>query len=1228
MRRYDEAEPLYLEATGIVEKAAGREHPGYATALHNLAGLYEEMGRYVEAERRYRQVCDLLKNTLGESHPAYANVLGSLLAVYVETREYDKAVPLLSRLIEIREATVGRESREYAALLTLLANLYFLAGEYAKAEPLFVQARDIQKTVLGPRDPEYAATLYHLGSVYAASGHYAEAEKAYVEARNLQRELLGEEHPDYVLTVMKLANVYMSRGDYAEAERQYLGLMETSRSKVGEDHPDYATVLNNLSAVYISTGDYEKAERLCLEARRIATAALDEGHSDYDMGLNNLAELYRLMGKYAKAEALCREALDIRRKAGRENDRDYAGVLNTLAEVYRLTGEYAKAELLYREARNVMANAVGRQHLDYAAMLNNRALFYCAVGEYVKAEPLLLEAREITGKAVGTERVAYATALNNLALLYSSMGDYGRAEPLYLKSRDITRRSLGVRNPGYAVSLCNLAGLYACMGDYARAKSLYLETCDIRKDVLGGEHPDYAAALSNLASLYTAIGSLADAERFYRQALEIQRHALGQEHPDYATTLNNLAGVYVNAGDYGKAESLYLEAAGVESRALGKEHPAYALTINNLALLYMAMGDHARAELFAREAMEIRLAVAEKVLPWLSEHRALRCIQQFEIGCDVWLSILRRLPQASGAEAYPALWQSRGLVTRMLSRRRRILYGSPEAEAVYVKLRAVQQELAHLALATVQPRHQDARRMRLDELNERKEQLESTLARLSQAFRRSADVQSCRVEDLKRALPEGWAVVEFIRRSVVTPPESSPGNPRAEMHYEAFVVRASVDHAGEEIPWLDLGPAAAIDDAVDQWRKRIVGKDIGRHPAVSPPTALRSLIWERVESHLVGCSAVIIVPDGRLNFLPWAALPGREPGTCLLEDYVLATAQSGPQLYEALTAQRSPSGSVLLIGNVAYDAAPSAKPEAASLIASAESDLHEPSRGPAVNERRVCPPLKGTKTEIKAAKRMWQGSPDPVVLTGAEANEMALRRLMPRSRHVHLATHGFFADATFRSMFGQDVASEQLFGGSTDLVTARQAQVAVRNPLILSGVVLAGANLPPQTDELGLETGRDGILTAEEIVSLDLRNTELVVLSACDTGLGAVARGEGVMGLVRAFRLAGARNVVASLWEVEDKATAALMKVFYYKLWKEGKPPIEALREAQLTIYRDPDLIDELADVEGEEVGQVLRGPRGPVLEPVPIPKEGPSPAPRTADPRDWAAFVLSGPGD
>ena len=178
---------------------------------------------------------------------------------------------------------------------------------------------------------------------------------------------------------------------------------------------------------------------------------------------------------------------------------------------------------------------------------------------------------------------------------------------------------------------------------------------------------------------------------------------------------------------------------------------------------------------------------------------------------------------------------------------------------------------------------------------------------------------------------------------------------------------------------------------------------------------------------------------------------------------------------------------------------------------------------------------------------LFLGSGPICHLEGQAASEAALREQMPDSRFVHLATHGFFADARFQSMFSQEGSSESLHdtvatltGPGQPAITASLADVTVRNPLILSGVVLSGANLPPEADQDGLPTGEDGILTAEEIVSLDLRKTELVVLSACETGLGRVAGGEGVLGLQRAFHLAGARSVVAGLWELDDQATTAL----------------------------------------------------------------------------------------
>jgi len=368
--------------------------------------------------------------------------------------------------------------------------------------------------------------------------------------------------------------------------------------------------------------------------------------------------------------------------------------------------------------------------------------------------------------------------------------------------------------------------------------------------------------------------------------------------------------------------------------------------------------------------------------------------------------------------------------------------------------------------------------------------------------------------------------------------------------------------------------------------------------------------------------------------VPWVALPGKRPGSYLVEDYAITTAGHGQQVYALLTETRRPRGGLLLLGGAAYGTRPSATPPEAT------QGALDTTHAAGMKERPEWKGLDETLGEVRAIEKLKEPSTRSLVLSGAAAGETALRERMPQSRYIHLATHGFFATPEFRSMFHHDVAGEQVFGGRPQLpfggakscpalpsagqslvppngqagedrpmVSAALAGVTVRNPLILSGVVLAGANLPPVTDSLGLPTGEDGILTAEEIVSLDLRNTELVVLSACETGLGKVGGGEGVMGLQRAFHMTGARTVVASLWKVHDAATRALMTEFYKNLWKKKLGKLEALRQAQLTMLKRYD----------PKAGTLRRWEIKPANQSK-LPKSG-----RPLPPFYWAAFVLSG---
>jgi CHAT domain-containing protein len=249
------------------------------------------------------------------------------------------------------------------------------------------------------------------------------------------------------------------------------------------------------------------------------------------------------------------------------------------------------------------------------------------------------------------------------------------------------------------------------------------------------------------------------------------------------------------------------------------------------------------------------------------------------------------------------------------------------------------------------------------------------------------------------------------------------------------------------------------------------------------------------------------------------------------------------------------------------------------------------------------PALQGTSAEIDAIATMWLDGNPPALLKGTDASEATLRERLPGSRFVHLATHGFFADPDSRPE-----PRRWVLPPSDDLgKLGRRLTVTARNPLLLSGVVLAGANAAQQDSANGASSD-DGILTAEEVAAVDLSKTELVVLSACETGLGKVAGGEGVFGLQRAFGLAGARTVIASLWKVDDDATRALMAEFYRNLWRQphGSGKLEALRRAQLAMMRGYDVTR----------GQ-LQADRGPV--------PGDPPPCRSLPPFYWAAFTLDG---
>jgi CHAT domain-containing protein len=526
----------------------------------------------------------------------------------------------------------------------------------------------------------------------------------------------------------------------------------------------------------------------------------------------------------------------------------------------------------------------------------------------------------------------------------------------------------------------------------------------------------------------------------------------------------------------------------------------------------------------------------------------------------------------------------------------RLARDRPDLRPALEKLRAARAGLAKLANTPPTPVGQKAWLERFDRLEEEEEKWELELADASAAFRRLREQRSATAAQVAGALPPRTAFVDFLVYNHISPDPQKKGRWKEERRLLAFVLARGRDPVG-----LDLGPADALDAAARAWLQPVQAAQAVDEQAARE---LRRRVWLPVQQHLAGARTVLVSPDGSLCHLPLAALPGATPRTFLLEEYALGYLPSGRHLLD-LTADeaRFKSAGLLAVGHLAYGR-PLAGP---------------PAPGVAADGLPRYDGLPGTRLEVERIgalfRQQFPAGPAPRLVTGTAADKAGLQRALApapgvaRWRYLHLATHGYCA-APRTPPTRRPVQEPSPFA---DLAEQRTWG---RNPLLLSGLALAGAN----------RSREEGLLTAEEVAGLDLRGCEVAVLSACETALGRVDEGEGVSGLQQAFHAAGARTLVASLWSVSDPATSLLMEEFYQNLWGDKKlSRLEALRQAQLTVLRNPARVRARAQELAVALAQRGLAVRGPSQRPVPLAGGGRIDTDARSHPALWAAFVLSG---
>jgi len=912
------------------------------------------------------------------------------------------------------------------------------------------------------------------------------------------------------------------------------------------------------ASTLIAAGKYDEALAQEESALKLREKALGPESPAAANSLHQLGNIYHVKGDYPKAETAFQRALTIREgTSGPESD-DVFTLLVSLGGLYYDMGQLDKAEQFMQRAVVIQGKILNLDQSRVMALFNNFALVYYAKGEYAAAEQEFERAIAIAQRVFGPGDSKVADILLNLSTIYQAVGDYLKMESTAQRALAIYEKVLRPDDPDIGNPVLNLGNARYLRGDLEHAEPLYQRALHIYEKALGPEHPLVALALNNLAEVYHDRREFAQAEPLYLRSLAIREKKLGELHADVGQSLNNLGNLYRDQGDYQRAEQFYKRALSTREKALGSEHPDVVSTLSHISLMYMAKGDFAEAQSFQARAIAISERNAALNLSSGSERQKLAYLDSLSEQLDRAVTLSVKLAPEQAAErdlALTTVLQRKGRVQDVLSEslvslRQRL---NSEDAKLLDRFNETTSQLSRLVLAGPQQLTADEFQLRSKELTEQREQLEAEIARRSAEFR--AQSQPVTIDAVRRALPDNAALLEFVSYRPLSPKEITAKERYGAPRYLVYVIR---NHG--EVSWRELGGMKEVDGAVEALRQAL--RDPQRKDTQQLARALDRTVMQPVRALLGDATQLLVSPEGELNLVPFAALVD-EQGRYLIQRYSFTYLTSGRDLLRMQVARESKSGP-LVVANPTFGE--QAKLQTVAVATNRKHAQRDTKRRSITSTRSLTDtyfaPLEATESEARSIQSLF---PDAKILTGANATETAVKGVSA-PRILHLATHGFFLSEPAVATPSESVPSASAGGFKTQTATTgTNSNAGIENPLLRSGLALAGANLRDGK-------GDDGILTALEASGLNLWGTKLVVLSACDTGVGEVRTGEGVYGLRRAFTLAGAESLVMSLWPISDFTTRTLMTSYYENL-KQGMGRGEALRQVQLDMLkRNPKL--------------------------------------------------------
>lgn len=918
-----------------------------------------------------------------------------------------------------------------------------------------------------------------------------------------------------ILKDLKKAATDVGRNLNTKENREKLGTlalkdMEKARAEFDSTDFDYAVLMSDNSGLFDVKEKGEGSARVTSMLSIGSSFLKDESVSPADKARfhRELGEVWYANGKFAMAEKKFTAAKEAYESAGHTEDVGYIKTLSNQGLLYSTMGRFTQAEGFTAEALQLRKDKFGEGNVGVAASLNNYGVLKYNQARYNEAEKDFDAVLSVLRNNNLQSAMQYAIAMNNQAMLFQSIGRFDEAVKALNEAIGVAEKLQSSKSRNHLKFLSNLALLYQQMGKYTEAEAIYLGM----EKRLGKTNPDYASMLNNQAALYMVMGKEDKVEELLKKSSAIYKSSFGEQNPAYAKAISDLGNFYRIKERYAEADPLLERALAVRELTLGRNHPQYVQSQEDLAILFWKRNSWDKAFMMYRDVMDKSLEFINSYFPPMSEAEKTK---YWDVLSPRFQRFYNFATEASvhNEHVVSALFDYRmatkALLLNSTNKVKQTILSSKDGLLIKDYLTWLDQKETLARLYAYSKEELKLQKINLDSMQRAANSMERKLSERSADFTAGYGAQKISYAQIKNVLTDAEAVVEIVRLHEYKQQFTQ------EAKYLALVLTKSKD----EPTLIILDNGAQLDTRYSKFYRNAIQQRLVDEYSYDQ-------YWSRIEPALAGKKLIYFSPDGAFNQLNLNTL--KKPGS----DYVI-------NRYD-----------LVIVGNSKDLLA--LKSRKTKAIKKNATLLGFPDYGGS-----SIAALPGTKVEIEGVGKVLKASGYQVTTftqkTATEANVKAIKS----PAIVHIATHGYFlADVDQAgSAFGVNMEN------------------ANDNPLLRSGLMLAGASVTVSGNRMpNLSSNDNGILTAYEAMNLNLEGTDLVVLSACETGLGDVKAGEGVYGLQRAFLVAGADALIMSLWKVDDAATQLLMTSFFTNWIKLGNKQ-KAFKQAQLqlmTKYKEP----------------------------------------------------------